>query len=175
MTQQVAVALIAAMAVLAGAILTLVGVLITTKVTFKLGKRTGDVAQQTADSARIQQLLLENQSDREEARKQWKENLELRRACDLAETQHQAEKDGWEAERAGWKLKVDALLRQVEAREAELRQKETLVGRAEAERDLAVEGQICAESGLSATLKTIDCIQSKAKENTKGKENTNGI
>lgn len=171
MTQQVGIALIAAMAVLAGSILTLVGVLISTKINFKLGKRSGDIAQQTADGARIAQLLLENQNDREEARKQWEENKELRRASDLAEAQRQTEKDGWEAEKRSWSLKVETLLRQVEMRDAEismrdaeLTKKDTHIGRAEAERDIAVEGQICAESGLVATLKTIECIHSNEKE-----------
>ena len=158
MTQQVLVALLGAMGVLAAALFTLAGVLYTTKTNFKLGSRTAAVAEATTDKARIEQLLAENAADRAEAKTQWEENKELRRAADLADTQHKAEKAGWEAERQMLSLKVETLLRQVERRDAEIQSKAALISRAETECDVAIKGQIAAESGLSATLKTIECL-----------------
>ncbi len=87
MAQPILVGLIAAMAMLAASILTLVGVLWNTNTQFRLGKRSGDIAQQTAEDSRSKQLAEENKGLRAEMATMWTtEQAQRRQITDHEDT-----------------------------------------------------------------------------------------
>ncbi len=99
MQQPLLMGLMAGLFALTTAILTLIGVLVATKSSFKLGKRSGDVQQQSADTTRIEQLVGETEALRKEIRALWADNTDLRHKFEMAEKGHEGERDLWAAER----------------------------------------------------------------------------
>lgn len=100
MQQPLLMGLMAGLFALTTAILTLIGVLVATKSNFKLGKRTGDVQQQSADTTRIEQLVGETEALRKEIRALWADNTDLRHKFEMAEKGHEGERDRWAAEKS---------------------------------------------------------------------------
>ena len=151
MPQPIMIGLIAAMGMLAAAILGLVGVLVGTRINWKLGKRTGDIQlrdidvkqagvgiqQQTVDIARNEKLYQENEGLRKENQEQYTANRLLR---------HEA--DQWDEERK-------TLGRDLQAAQDRVAFLEAALERSEAECHFALAAQATAEGGLKTAMKTI--------------------
>lgn len=166
MPQPLLIGLIAGLFALAAAVLGLIGVLVTTKVNFKLGKRTGDTQQQTADTARIEQLVEETQKLRAEITQLWDANRELRHAFELSDMRHEGERNKWDAEKRALTDRSASELRLLTAQNegmhtenADLRKQladtAKKLGRGQAELDKALLCQAQAEGGLVQAQRTI--------------------
>lgn len=180
MPQPLLMGLMAGLFALTAAIITLIGVLITTKSNFRLGKRTGDVQQQSADTTRIAQLVDETQALRKEISDLWADNKDLRHQFELAEKGHEGERDLWAAEKrtlvekwaqekAAMTDRFAAEMRQT-ATEGEclkvenkdlkqqLAETATQLGRTQSDLATALVAQAQAQGGLDSARETIQTI-----------------
>lgn len=182
MQQPLLIGLVAGLFALTTAILTLIGVLVATKANFKLGKRTGDVQQQSADTTRIAQLVAETQALRKEISDLWAANKDLRHQFEMAEARHESEQQTWiaekrtlcdkhNAEKSAMTDRFAAEMRTLTA-ESECLKVETKdlkhqfadtatqLGRAQADLAAALLAQAQAQGGLDSARETIQTIAS---------------
>ena len=176
MSQPLLIGLMTGLFTLSAAVLALIGVLVTTRANFKLGTRTGDVQQQTVgvqqqtvDVARIEKLVRETEDLRKEIQGLWDANRQLRKEFELAGTQHEGERDGWDVERRALKESVDALQESVEAQRTHIARQSGEITRQSGEiarltdeldtasvlASAAQAAQERAEGGLATAMKTI--------------------
>lgn len=160
------IGLVAGLFALAAAIVTVIGVLVSTKVSFKLGKKSGDVQQQTADTVRMEALAKETEALRAEISRLWQANQELRHQFEMADVKHEAERDGWDAEKHGLVDRSVSELRlltaeneAVKADNADLRRQlegaSRKLVRTQADLETAQRCQAQAEGGLHQARRTI--------------------
>ncbi len=149
--QPVWIGLIAALGMLTAALLGLVGVLVGTRINWKLGKRTGDIQQagvgiqqQTVDIARNDKLFEENAELRKENQEQYTANRQLR---------HEAE--SWDQERRTLCRTADAAEEARRAAQGRVALLEAALARSEAECSIALAAQASAEGGLKTAMKTL--------------------
>ncbi len=182
MPQPLLIGLVAGLFALAAALVGLIGVLASTKANFRLGKRNGDVQQQSADTTRIEQLVDETQALRKEISELWAANKDLRHQFEMAEARHESEQKTWiaekrtlcdkhEAEKSAMTDRFAAEMRtlttesehlKVEAKDLkhQLADTATQLGRTQAALDSALLGQAQAQGGLDNAQKTIQTIAS---------------
>ncbi len=170
MSQTVLIGLITAIGLLTGTIITLIGVLTKTSADFKIGKQSAGVQETTAETARIAQLVDENQKARAEVSAEWDVSQKLRQSIKLTETEHESEYEAWAAKQKSLLANIDGLLsenaeltaklgREVAAltaeRDREVAALTSQLGCANAEANTAIRGQERAEGGLQSARQTI--------------------
>ena len=148
MPQPLVVGLLSAAAIVIAALLGLVGVLWSASRSFRLGSRTAGTQETTVETARIAQLVDENQKARAEVTAEWEVSQKLRQSIKLSDTQHESECQAWAAKEKSLLAKIDDLLGESAQFAAKLEQVNEEAG-------VALRAQERAEGGLQQARRTI--------------------